>query len=36
LEKEKATLEEMAVSHNELLMEITREMGLDRVGEDED
>jgi hypothetical protein len=36
LEEEKATLEEMVESCDELLMEITREMGLDRMGEDED
>jgi peptidoglycan hydrolase CwlO-like protein len=30
LEEEKATLEEMVESRNELLMEIAREMGLDR------
>jgi predicted nuclease with TOPRIM domain len=36
LEKEKATLEGMVESRDELLMEITREMGLDRMGEDED
>jgi acetoin utilization deacetylase AcuC-like enzyme len=36
LEEEKATLEEMVESHNELLMEIAREMGLDRMGEDEE
>jgi DnaJ-domain-containing protein 1 len=36
LEEEKATHEGMLESHNELLMEITREMGLDRMGEDED
>jgi type III secretory pathway component EscV len=36
LEEEKATLEEMVKSHNELLMEIAREMGLDRMGEDKD
>jgi hypothetical protein len=36
LEEEKATLEEMVESHDELLMEITREMGLDRMGEDEE
>jgi hypothetical protein len=36
LEEEKVTLEEMVESHNELLMEIIREMGLDRIGEDED
>jgi hypothetical protein len=35
-EEEKATLEEMLESHDELLMEIAREMGLDRMGEDED
>jgi peptidoglycan hydrolase CwlO-like protein len=36
LEEEKATLEEMVESRDELLMEIAREMGLDRMGEDED
>jgi hypothetical protein len=36
LEEEKATLEGMVECHDELLMEITRETGLDRVGEDED
>jgi hypothetical protein len=36
LEEEKATLEEMVESHDELLMEITKEMGLDRMGEDEE
>jgi Lhr-like helicase len=36
LEKEKATLEGMIESRDELLMEIAREMGLDRMGEDED
>jgi hypothetical protein len=36
LEEEKATHEEMVKSHNELLMEIARETGLDRMGEDED
>jgi acetoin utilization deacetylase AcuC-like enzyme len=36
LEEEKATLEEIAESHDELLMEIAREMGLDCMGEDED
>jgi hypothetical protein len=36
LEEEKATLEEMVESHDKLLMEITRETGLDRMGEDED
>jgi hypothetical protein len=35
LEEEKATLEEMVKSRNELLMEIARETGLDRMGEDE-
>jgi hypothetical protein len=36
LEEEKAALEEMVDSHNELLMEITMETGLDHMGEDED
>jgi hypothetical protein len=36
LEEEKATLEEMVESRDELLMEITREMGLDRMGNDEE
>jgi hypothetical protein len=36
LEEEKVTLEEMVKSHDELLMEIAREMELDRMGEDED
>jgi DnaJ-domain-containing protein 1 len=36
LEEEKATLEGMVESHDELLMEIAREMGLDRMGEDEE
>jgi hypothetical protein len=36
LEEEKATLEEMVESCDELLMEIARETGLDRMGEDED
>jgi hypothetical protein len=36
LEEEKATLEEMVESCDELLMEIAREMGLDRMSEDED
>jgi DnaJ-domain-containing protein 1 len=36
LEEEKATLEEMVESHDELVMEIAREIGLDRMGEDED
>jgi hypothetical protein len=35
LEEEKATHEGMVKSHDELLMEISREMGLDRMGEDE-
>jgi hypothetical protein len=34
--EEKATLEKMVESHDELLMEITRETGLDCLGEDED
>jgi hypothetical protein len=36
LEEEKATLEEMVKSHDDLLMEIAREMGLDCMGEDEE
>jgi hypothetical protein len=36
LEEEKATLQEMVESHDELLMEIARETGLDRMGEDEE
>jgi hypothetical protein len=36
LEEEKATLEEMVESHDELLMETARETGLDRMGEDEE
>jgi hypothetical protein len=36
LEEEKATLEEMVESRDELVIEIIREMGLDRMGEDED
>jgi 5-bromo-4-chloroindolyl phosphate hydrolysis protein len=36
LEEERVTLEEMAESHDELLMEITKEIGLDHMGEDED
>jgi hypothetical protein len=36
LEEEKATLEGMVESHDELLMEIARETGLDGMGEDED
>jgi hypothetical protein len=36
LEEEKTTLEVMVDSHDELLMEITRETGLDCMGEDED
>jgi hypothetical protein len=34
--EQKATLEEMVKSRDELIMEITREIGLDRMGEDED
>jgi hypothetical protein len=34
LEKEKATLQGMVESHDELLMEIARETGLDHIGED--
>jgi hypothetical protein len=36
LEEEKATIEEMVDSRDELLMEITRETALDHMGEDED
>jgi hypothetical protein len=36
LEEEKATLEEMVESRDELQMEIARETGLDRMGEDEE
>jgi hypothetical protein len=36
LEEEKTTIEEMVKSHDELLIEIAREIGLDRMGEDED
>jgi hypothetical protein len=36
MEEEKATLEGMVESRSELLMEIAREMGLNRMGEDED
>jgi hypothetical protein len=36
LEEEKATLEGMVESRDELLMEIVRETGLDHMGEDED
>jgi hypothetical protein len=36
LEEEKATLEEMVESRDELLMEIARETGLDHMDEDED
>jgi hypothetical protein len=36
LEEEKATLTKMVESCDELLMEIARETGLDRMGEDED
>jgi hypothetical protein len=35
LEEEKATLEGMVESRDELLMEIARETGLDRMGEDD-
>jgi hypothetical protein len=34
LKEEKATLEGMVESHNELIMEITKEIRLDRMGED--
>jgi hypothetical protein len=36
LEEEKATLEEMVESHDELLMKIARETGLDHMGEDDE
>jgi hypothetical protein len=36
LEEEKATLEGMVESRDELLMEIARETGLDHMGEDEE
>jgi hypothetical protein len=36
LEEEKATLEGMVESRDELLMEIAREKGLNHMGEDED
>jgi hypothetical protein len=36
LEEEKANLEGMVESRDELLMEVAREMGLDRMGEDEE
>jgi hypothetical protein len=36
LEEEKVTLERMVESRDELLMEVARETGLDRMGEDED
>jgi hypothetical protein len=36
LEEEKATLQGIVESHDELLMEIARETALDRMGEDED
>jgi hypothetical protein len=36
LEEEKATLEQMVKSRDELLMEIARETGLDRMGEEEE
>jgi hypothetical protein len=34
LEEERTTLEGMVKSHNELIIEIARETGLDRMGED--
>jgi peptidoglycan hydrolase CwlO-like protein len=34
LEEEKASLEGMVECHDEVIMEITRETGLDRMGED--
>jgi hypothetical protein len=34
LKEEKATLEKMVKSHNELIMEIAKEIGLDYMGED--
>jgi hypothetical protein len=36
LEEEKATLEGMVESRDELLMEIARKTGLDRMGEDDE
>jgi hypothetical protein len=36
LEEEKATLEGMVESHDELLMETAREIGLDHMGEDDE
>jgi hypothetical protein len=36
LEEEKTALEEMVESRDELLMEIARETGLDRMGDDEE
>jgi hypothetical protein len=36
MEEEKATLEGMVESHDELLMEIARETGLDHMGEDDE
>jgi hypothetical protein len=36
LEEEKVTLDGMVESHDELLMEISREAGLDRIGQDEE
>jgi hypothetical protein len=36
LEEEKATLEGMVESHDELLMEIARAIGLDHMGEDDE
>jgi hypothetical protein len=36
MEEEKVAFEEMVKSRDELLMDIAREIGLDRMGEDED
>jgi hypothetical protein len=36
LEEEKATLEGMVNSRDELLMQIARETGMDRMGEDDE
>jgi hypothetical protein len=36
LEEEKATLEAMVESHDELLMEIARKIGLECMGEDDE
>jgi hypothetical protein len=36
LQEEKATLEGIVKSHDELLMEVARETGLNHMGEDED